>query len=228
MSFHYSGNELPLMAQAVRWKTYVAGLVHPYLGASVLEVGAGIGSNIAFLFHAPVSQWTALEPDAAQAAQINDTRVRVVAGTLTAIETTARFDAIVYLDVLEHIEDDAQELRHAAMRLTPGGRLIVLSPAHPFLFSPMDVAVGHYRRYTAAGLRALTPAGCRLERLRLLDSAGFFASLANRLLLRTAQLSPGQVRLWDGVLVRVSHVLDWLLFYRFGKSILVVWCRDRE
>ncbi len=226
MNFQYSGGELPLMAQAVRWKSYVADLIRPYLGASVLEVGAGIGNNIPSLFAPPVSHWTALEPDATQAARITDPTVRVVVGTLTAIEATERFDAIVYLDVLEHIEDDAQELRHAAARLAADGRLIVLSPAHPFLFSPMDAAVGHHRRYTAAGLRALTPEGCRLERLIMVDSVGFFASLANRLLLRTEQISAGQVRLWDGVMVPVSRVLDRVLFHGFGKSVLAVWSRS--
>jgi SAM-dependent methyltransferase len=226
MSFHYSGGELSLMAQAVRWKSYVAALVSPYLGASVLEVGAGIGNNIPYLFAPPVSQWTALEPDAAQAAQITDAKVSVVVGTLDAIDATKRFDAILYLDVLEHIEDDALELRHAAALLSPGGRVIVLSPAHPFLFSPMDAAVGHFRRYTTARVRAVTPEGCRLERLVLLDSVGFFASLVNRLLLRSEQISPGQVRLWDSVLVRISRITDRLLFYHFGKSILAVWSKS--
>ena len=225
MSFPYSGGELPLMAQAVRWKSYVADLVRPYLGSSVLEVGAGIGNNIPYLFAPPVSQWTALEPDAAQAAQITYDNVRVVVGTLGAIDATKRFDAILYLDVLEHIEDDALELRHAAARLSPGGRVIVLSPAHPFLFSPMDATVGHFRRYTTARLRALTPEGCRFERLVVLDSVGFFASLVNRLLLRAEQMSPGQLRLWDGLMVPVSRVLDRLLFYHFGKSILAVWSK---
>jgi SAM-dependent methyltransferase len=226
MSFHYSGDELPLMAQAVHWKSYIAKLVRPYMGSSVLEVGAGIGNNIPFMFRSPVSQWTALEPDATQAAQITGAGVRVVVGTLAAIDATERFDAILYFDVLEHIEDDARELRHAAARLTPGGRLVILSPAHPFLFSPMDTAVGHFRRYTSARLRELTPEGCLLERLILVDSVGFFASLANRLLLRTPALSAGQLRLWDGFLVPVSLVLDRLLFYHFGRSILAVWRRN--
>jgi SAM-dependent methyltransferase len=226
IDFQYSGGELPLMAQAVRWKSYVADLIRPGMGASVLEVGAGIGNNIPFLFAPPVLHWTALEPDAAQAAQITDATVRVVVGTLTAIAATERFDAILYLDVLEHIEDDAQELRDAAARLAPGGRVIVLSPAHPFLFSPMDEAVGHYRRYTKAGLGALTPEGCRLERLIMVDSVGFFASLANRLLLRSEQIAAGQVRLWDGFMVPVSRVLDRVLLRRFGKSVLAVWRRN--
>jgi SAM-dependent methyltransferase len=226
MNYQYSGGELPLMALAVRWKSYVADLIRPYLGASVLEVGAGIGNNIPYLFRPPVSQWTALEPDAAQAGQIIDPAVRVVVGTLVAIEATERFDAILYLDVLEHIENDALEVREAAARLTPGGRLIVLAPAHPFLFSPMDAEVGHHRRYTAAALRALTPESCRLERLIMVDSVGFFASLANRLLLRSEQISAGQVRLWDGAMVPVSRVLDRLLFRRFGKTALAVWRRN--
>ena len=228
MSFNYSGGELPLMAQAVRWKAYLADLVRPYLGASVMEVGAGIGNNIPYLFTRPVSHWTALEPDVTQAAQITDARVRVVVGTLDAIEATEKFDAILYLDVLEHIEDDSQELRHAAAHLAPGGWLVVLSPAHPFLFSPMDTAVGHYRRYTAAGLRALTPPTCRLQRLTMVDSVGFFASLANRFLLGRRQISSGQVKLWDGAMVPVSRMLDPLLFHCFGKSILAAWRRNDE
>jgi SAM-dependent methyltransferase len=223
--FRYIGQELPLMARAVHWKAYVADLVRPHLGPSVLEVGAGIGSNIPYLRHPPVREWTAVEPDATQAAQIRDPGVRVVVGTLAAIGATERFDAILYLDVLEHLADDAAELRHAATHLVSGGRLIVLAPAHRWLTSPMDAAVGHYRRYSAAGLRAVTPVGCRLEVLDHLDAVGCVASLVNRLVLRRTQISAGQVRLWDGGLVPLSRRLDRWLGFRFGKSLLAVWRR---
>jgi SAM-dependent methyltransferase len=225
MSFHYSGDELPLMVRAVRWKAYVAAQLRPYLGPSVLEVGAGIGGNIPHLFHPPVQHWTALEPDAAQAQGIADPRVRVIVGALDAITAESKFNAILYLDVLEHIADDAAELRQAATHLLPGGHLIVLAPAHPFLFSPMDTAVGHYRRYTRARLRGITPAGCQLACLHHLDAVGFFASLANRLMLRAPRLSPGQISLWDGVMVPTSRILDPLLGHRFGRSLLAVWRR---
>ena len=223
--FRYSGQELPLMARAVHWKSYVAELIRPHLGPSVLEIGAGIGSNIPYLRHPPVREWTAVEPDADQAAQIRDPGVRVIVGTIAAIDVTERFDAILYLDVLEHLADDAAELRRATTHLVPGGRLIVLAPAHRWLTSPMDAAVGHYRRYSAAGLRALTPAGYRLEVLNYLDAVGCVASLANRLLLRRTQISAGQVRLWDGGLVPLSRRLDRWLGFRLGKSLLAVWRR---
>jgi SAM-dependent methyltransferase len=223
--FQYSGQELPLMAGATHWKSYIAALVRPYLGPSVLEVGAGIGSNIAYLRQPPVRDWTAVEPDAAQAAQIRDPGVRVVVGTLAAVDATEQFDTVLYLDVLEHLADDAAELRHAAAHLAPGGRLVVLAPAHRWLTSPMDAAVGHYRRYSASGLRALTPAWCRLEELRHVDALGCLASLGNRLVLRRERMTAGQLRLWDGVLVPLSRRLDRWLGFRCGKSLLAVWRR---
>ncbi len=46
------------------------------------------------------------------------------------------------------------------------------------------------------------------------------------MLLRTEQISAGQVRLWDGVMVPVSRILDRVLFHRFGKNVLAVWRRS--
>ena len=102
------------MARAVRWKSDVAAQLRPCLGPSVLEVGAGIGSNIPHLLRPPVRQWTALEPDAMQAQQITDPRVQVVVGTRDTIAATDRFNAILCLAVLEHIADDAAGPRHGA------------------------------------------------------------------------------------------------------------------
>jgi 2-polyprenyl-3-methyl-5-hydroxy-6-metoxy-1,4-benzoquinol methylase len=86
-----------------------------------------------------------------------------VNGTIAALESTGPFDTIIYLDVLEHIADDRAELACAARLLSPQGCVIVLSPAHQFLFSPFDQAVGHYRRYSRATLRDLTPPDCVLQ-----------------------------------------------------------------
>jgi len=222
MSEHYIGSELALFAEARHWKSYVATLLRPWLGPRVLEVGAGIGSNLPLLFADPVQEWVALEPDADLARQITGAS-RVIVGTLDALDPSERFDAILYLDVVEHIEDDAAELERAFRHLLPGGKLIVLVPAHPFLFSPFDAAIGHFRRYGRNGLRRIGPVEGRLECLLLLDSVGFFASLANRLVLRSSTPTAGQLRLWDQAMVPMSRVIDRLIFYRVGKSVLGVW-----
>lgn len=84
------------------------------------------------------------------------------------------FDAIVMLDVLEHIADDLGFLRElVAPRLPPGGLLLVSVPAHQALFTQHDVALGHHRRYSASGLRdVLVAAGLVVRR-----SGSLFGSL---------------------------------------------------
>jgi len=229
----YVGSELTLFAAAVNWKSYVARQLGPHVRGRVLEVGAGLGSNIPYLLTSSVETWLALEPDPDLAAVIWQkigsgelpAVCRSVTGTLDALPPGDVFDTILYLDVLEHIADDAAELRHAARRLAPGGKLVVLAPAHPFLFSPFDTAIGHFRRYTAASLRAAGPPGVQVRLCRMLDSIGFFASLANRVMLRSAQPTPGQIKLWDRAMVPLSRVIDRLTGFAFGKSVLVVWSR---
>jgi hypothetical protein len=102
---------------------------------------------------------------------------------------------------------------------------VVLAPAHQGLYSEFDRAIGHFRRYDRRSLVALAPPGLELVELAYLDSVGWLASLANRLLLRRALPTPAQIRVWDGVMVPLSGVLDRVTGGHFGKSVLAVWRR---
>lgn len=145
------------------------------------------------------------------------------AGTVRDLPSDARFDAILYVDVLEHVRDDAAELVAAAGALSPGGALIVLAPAHGWLYSPFDRAIGHYRRYTRRSLAAVGPPGLRLVVLRYLDSVGLLASAGNRFVLRKSTPTAGDIARWDQLMVPVSRWLDPWLGFRIGKSVLGVW-----
>jgi SAM-dependent methyltransferase len=230
-AFAYQGGELALFAAARNWRRYFAAHLRPYIGGRVLEVGAGCANNTAALMTPAVEGWLSLEPDAELAAAI---RARIAAGALplsceVQVGTTQSlapgqlFDTILYIDVLEHIEDDRGELRRAAAHLRPGGRLIVLAPAHQALFTPFDAAIGHYRRYGAQELICCAPAELRLAMCRMLDSGGLVASLGNRLVLRSAMPSAAQIAVWDRCLVPLSRLLDPVLGYRVGKTVIAVW-----
>lgn len=225
---HYIGNELELFAYARNWKAYWSAALRPYLGRNVLDVGAGLGATARLLAAAPCERYVALEPDPALVQRLRCSTselppcLEVVHGTIADIPDIGTFDTVMYIDVLEHIEDDIGELRQAGHRLCPEGRLIVLSPAHQWLYSPFDRAVGHVRRYSAAELERRVPRGFRVEKLCYLDSLGLFASLANRMVLTQNLPTMKQIELWDRVLVPISRWVDPLTGWRFGKTVLAV------
>ncbi len=229
--YTYVGSELELFAGAIRWKSYIADQVTPFLGEEVLEVGAGLGGTSKRLCRGIERRWVCLEPDEGLAGRLSraiDTGelpacCRVEVGTLERLARDPAFDTVLYIDVMEHIEDDAGEMARAGEFLRPGGHVVVLAPAHQWLYSPFDEAIGHHRRYTRSTLRALTPTGLDLVRLSYLDAVGLIASAGNRLLLRRAMPTSSQIAVWDRYMVRLSRVFDPLIGFSVGKSVLGVW-----
>lgn len=229
---HYVGNELELFAAARHWKSYLARSIAPYIQGDVLEVGAGIGSNSLLLHNERVQSWLSLEPDAELARACTEAvrelaHCRVLVGTTSSPEL-ARYDTLLYIDVLEHIEEDAAELVRAASLLRPGGNLVVLAPAHQALYSEFDKAIGHFRRYNAASLAAVGPAELTLERTFYLDSVGMLASFANRALLKRSQPGKAQIATWDRFMVPLSTWLDPVFGRKLGKSVVAVWTRPKR
>jgi hypothetical protein len=139
------------------------------------------------------------------------------------LEPSPRYDTILYIDVLEHIEDDCGELRRAARLLGDNGTFIVLSPAYNWLYTPFDDALGHFRRYTAGGLVARAPPDLKRESVFYLDSIGLLASFGNKLLLRQSLPSRSQILFWDRTLIPISQVVDQLIGFRAGRSVVAIW-----
>src|SRR5258706_8672683 len=226
-SFQYMGSELEIFAHASHWKSYVQSKLRPYLVGDILEVGAGIGGTTRALNDGTQKRWVCLEPDSAFAekigclSQLRNCEIRV--GMLPDIKAQEKFDAILYIDVLEHIKEDASELGQAARHLKANGVIIVLAPAFPWLYTPFDAAIGHFRRYTRKSLRAIAPLGLHEEKSIYLDAFGVLASAGNLLFLQAANASEGQMRFWDNYLVPVSRFMDRLLAFSLGRSVLTVW-----
>ena len=185
---------------------------------------------------AVAEQWTLLEPDP-ELFQILKQRMSdgsqysnciLKNQTISGIDKTKKFDTIIYIDVLEHIEDDKKEMQLSADLLKTNGHLIILSPAFPFLYSPFDKEIGHFRRYTSTSLKTAIPASLEMVKLKYLDSVGFFASLANKLALQQKYPTEKQISLWDKWMIPVSKITDKLFFHSFGKSILGIWKKSDQ
>lgn len=229
MSTTYVGGELEVFQHAVNWKRYVASFFKPYVQGSVAEIGAGLGANVPYLFNEAVHRYLCIEPDEGLAASIEN---KIASGILSGNcfiqkgillpDTANAFDALLYIDVLEHIEDDATEVIKAATALRVGGYLCVLVPANPAHYSAFDKASGHLRRYTKTSLINVVMPSLQIKQCHYLDCFGALASKANRYFLRQSLPSQNQVLFWDRILVPASRIVDKLTDYRFGKSLLLV------
>jgi SAM-dependent methyltransferase len=148
--------------------TVLAGLDLPP-DASILEIGAGTGGNLAMLSRFGTVSAVEMDGKALQLAREKtgdryDIRSGRCPDDMPFPESS--FDLVCLLDCLEHIADDDGALDCAARMLKPGGAVLVTVPAYQWLWSRHDVFLHHQRRYSKGSLRALVSCcGLRLERI---------------------------------------------------------------
>ncbi len=211
------------IAEARHYNDWIFSRARPYLGHSVLDVGAGIG---AFTERAAATgaAVTALEPElgALLRGRLSDrSQVTVLEHPVEDLAGDGAFDSILCLNVLEHIEDDEDALQRFRRQLRPDGRLLLLVPAHRFLFGGYDRAAGHLRRYDRATLRALLHrAGFEIEELRHVNPVGGLGWLARVRLRRGDEWPAGSFRTFDRLVPVLRH-LDRLRL-PFGLSLWAV------
>ncbi len=228
-NFQYSGLELEIMSIATNYREYWLSRI-PNLprGARVLEVGAGIGSNVQDLLER-FDNISLIEPDVSQFSQLQkkfgahllEKSVQIYSG-YHQIPRSEKFDLILYIDVLEHIEDDFAEIRIASRSLVENGHLFVMVPAFQALFSNYDRKLSHYRRYSKQRLREVASENLEIKSLIFMDSIGLFGVVINRIL-QNENLNRASVLFWDRVLIPFSRFLDRsIVKHRFGKSLLLI------
>jgi SAM-dependent methyltransferase len=228
-----AAQDLERLGTARHFFDWVLDEFHPYLRGRVLEVGAGLGTITRRLVaRYPDLSVVALEP--ADNLYMGLAAFAALEPRLTAHRQTLaehpfgadeRFDAVVYLNVLEHIEDDARELRLAADALRPGGALLVFGPALQWLYSELDYKAGHYRRYSLSRLRRLVPAaGLEVVSIRYFDALGVLPYYLAYRLLRRDDISGSTLWGYDRVVVPLSRMLQRRLLPRppLGKNVILI------
>jgi SAM-dependent methyltransferase len=76
------------------------------------------------------------------------------------------FDAVLALDVIEHLDDDHSAVKRLGSLVRPGGYLVVSVPALPELFTEFDAIQGHRRRYLPETLSAVfDDTGLKIEQI---------------------------------------------------------------
>lgn len=212
-----------------RYRAFQLELIRPYVGRSLLEVGAGLGEFAAEV--TGLERHVVTDVDPAAVASLSrrfadrptvEARVLDLAGDLEE-QVGDPVDTVLAINVLEHIDDDAEALRRMAALVVPGGRVVMWVPGYMRLYGEFDRAVGHVRRYTPTTL------GDAFERAGLtpldIKPVNFLGAIAWWLAVRRGGIGkqkPGLVRLYDRFVVPTTRLVERRVTPPFGQSVLGV------
>ncbi len=231
-----SGKETmsPHILQASRYHWWIYQHFRKWINGHALEIGAGHGLYTQFL-NADAASVTATDIDAETISLIQS---HLSASNISFQQldmTDARscqalprkYETIVCLNVLEHIEDDDEAVRHLAELLAPGGHVVLVVPAFQWLFTRLDSYAGHFRRYTKTTLCGLLrEAGVEVVHTIYFNAIGIPGWLLFGKIMRPKSLADpgvnGAIYLFDRLMTTISTVIDHAIFHAVGLSLLVV------
>ncbi|HVM98343.1 MAG TPA: methyltransferase, partial [Candidatus Acidoferrales bacterium] len=211
-----------------RYNEWVWTQLVPYVGDRVLEIGSGVGSFTQYLRN---REWVVatdnnphylelLRNRFARWSNVEVQEINWEHPDFAGLQAQ-RFDTILCLNVLEHIENDEAALATFAQLLAPGGRLVLQVPAMHWLYGGIDRAIGHARRYQRAELmNKLTAHGFEVDHASYFNLPGVLGWFLNAVVLRR--------RTVPGLQARIANLLvPWLRLERrwqlpFGMALIAV------
>ncbi|MGC8828535.1 MAG: class I SAM-dependent methyltransferase [Verrucomicrobiia bacterium] len=200
----------------------------PYLTGSVIEIGAGIGQFTQMLKNLnQITKILAIEPLEYYANKFaeNLPDIEIIRGTIKSVSQDTHWDGIVSVNVLEHIEDDRNELSYYHNLLKKHcGNLCLFVPARKELYSLLDQDFGHFRRYTREELtEKLNNAGFKIIKLHYFNFIGYFAWLIIFKMFRRREFNPMAVKTFDKCILPVIHSFERnILRPPIGQSLIAI------
>ncbi|MGI8435558.1 MAG: class I SAM-dependent methyltransferase [Chthoniobacterales bacterium] len=197
---------LDALERAPRFNRWMYEAVKPWLGQRIAELGAGKGNLSNFFRHHGALLLTDYRDDylAGLRARFADADrlefAKLDMSRAEDFETLRPFhpDTAVFLNVLEHIEDDRLVLQRLYDVLPPGCRVVVLVPYNMRLYSGFDRELGHFRRYAKGELEGkMEEAGLKVLRQFFFNRAGTLAWYLANTLGRRRSLTPTQLSLYN-------------------------------
>ena len=137
-------------------------------------------------------------------------------------ELMEKFDCVIALNVVEHIEDHVQAISNCRKLLRPGGQLILLVPAFPWLYNGMDEELGHFRRYRKSEVVALlTAEGFQVVHTRYFNAMAIVGWWVTGSLLKMRKIKKAPLK-WYNRLAPVIRLIDKIAARKIGLSVIAV------
>ena len=226
--FDAGTEELFALTKGSKYNRYIFRRIEPWLGTKILEVGAGIGNITHYLI--PKRQVIATE--------LSDKYIKILKRRFKKCPNLTiekydlnenpgtewkerKIDTIVGINVMEHIKNDGTAIQNLSSLLAPGGRLILLVPAHPTLYSTLDKSLHRFRRYSKKGITPkVERANLKILKSLYINAPGAVGWFVNGRLFRRRRYPINQLRIFN--LLTPLLKLEALLHPPFGLSLVIV------
>ena len=209
--------------------SWLALMIRPRVGDTVLEVGAGIG-NLTGRLMARRLRYVAAEKDPLHLHALRNRFLRTPNVVVQRIDPEVPedfgpyedcFDTVLCLNVIEYLDHPGVLVDSLRFTLKPEGTLLVLVPNGPWLFGSIDRRLGHKRRYSAAEARALLEShGFAVDSLRTFNKAGTAPWWAYGKIFGSRNINKLVLKMFDKTVWLWRH-LDGLLPWP-GLSLMIV------
>lgn len=198
---------------AINYRKAVLTEFRPFLKGDVIEVGAGNGQFTEMLKTVPaIKKILSIEPHEPFCKQFKEKYpdIELINGTINDVDKKTDWDAIVSVNVLEHIKHDDDELKtYFNFLKTRKGHLCLFTPARMEIYSKIDELFGHYRRYTKKTLRnKLESAGFAIVRLHYFNFVGYFGWGFIFKILGKKKFNPHAVKTFDKFVLPPVHFIE--------------------
>lgn len=203
--------------------------VAPFIGSRVLEIGCGLGNLARSLHNRDFYMGMDISAESVMSLQnlygVSDNlRFEVLDITQDEILElkSLHLDTVVSLNVFEHISDDTRAFHHVHTLLEPGGRLVLIVPAHNWLYGTIDHAIGHYRRYTKHELSSrLTNMDFIIKKQKYINLMGALGWWFNGRVLKKTTPPGNQLKMMNKIIPPIKFV-EQRIEPPFGVSVLTV------
>jgi glycosyltransferase involved in cell wall biosynthesis len=211
----YGSHILHSLERAQHFNRWMADAIRPHAGARVLEIGAGIGNITSWML--PRDLYVASDINPHYLAYLRNMTMGMPYLTIDHIDLVdpacftrwaGKFDTVICLNVLEHVNDPKAALRNLHTALAPGGRLLLYVPQGPGLYSSLDEVLGHRCRYDREMLSGeLREASFEIESVRDFNRLGVPGWWFNGKILKRREFGRMQLKVFN-ILVPMLRRLD--------------------
>jgi glycosyltransferase involved in cell wall biosynthesis len=212
-----------------QYLSWLADVLRPFLGDTILELGAGIG-NLAGRLMGRRLHYAATEKDPLYLHSLHNRFLRTPNVSVQKLdperpadfdEASGPFDTVLCVNVLEYAADPGALIESANRVLKTGGSIVLLAPQGPGLFGSLDKTLGHLRRFSRPELSAmLEKHGFQVRRMINLNKISTPAWWIYGKLLHRSRISKVTLKIFDKTVWiwrRIDGLLPW-----HGLSLIAV------